>query len=117
MSDIREKNLRQFSGFDVTPDGWTETTVGQICDLGRGRVISQEEINGNPGPFPVFSSQTRNNGEMGNLATFDMSGEYVTWTTDGENAGTVFFRLASSTAQTFVEHFDLRVHQEWTCVF
>lgn len=71
---------------------WTETTVGDICSLGRGRVISQEEINEHPGPFPVFSSQTRNHGQMGSLATFDLSGQYVTWTTDGENAGTVFFR-------------------------
>lgn len=92
MSDLREKNLREFSGFKTTPKGWTEPTVGDLCHLGRGRVISQEEINGNPGPFPVFSSQTRDNGEMGQLATFDFEGEYVTWTTDGENAGTLFYR-------------------------
>lgn len=92
MSDLAEKNLRIHSGFAITPAGWTETTVSQICDLGRGRVISQDEINSKPGPFPVFSSQTRNNGEMGRIDTFDFSGEYVTWTTDGENAGTVFFR-------------------------
>ena len=92
MNELREKNLRIYSGFTVTPEGWNETNVGEICDLGRGRVISQDEINAKPGQFPVFSSQTRNNGEMGRLATFDFSGEYVTWTTDGENAGTVFFR-------------------------
>jgi restriction endonuclease S subunit len=93
MSDIRLKNLREYSRFVTTPVGWTETTVEGICNLGRGRVISQGEINENPGPYPVFSSQTRNNGQMGSLATFDLSGEYITWTTDGENAGTVFFRL------------------------
>lgn len=92
MSDLRQKNLRDYSGFKVTPTGWTEKTVGEICNLGRGRVISQEEINENPGPYPVFSSQTRNNGQMGSLTTFDFFGEYITWTTDGENAGTVFFR-------------------------
>ena len=92
MSDLAEKNLRIHSGFTITPKGWAETTVSQICELGRGRVISQDEIKSKPGPFPVFSSQTRNNGEMGRIDTFDFSGEYVTWTTDGENAGTVFFR-------------------------
>lgn len=92
MSDLRSKNLRIHSGFEITPDGWIETTIEEICSLGRGRVISQEEINRNPGPYPVFSSQTRNNGKMGSISTFDFSGAYVTWTTDGENAGTVFYR-------------------------
>ncbi len=29
---------------------------------------------------------------MGHLDTFDFEGDYLTWTTDGANAGTVFFR-------------------------
>jgi type I restriction enzyme S subunit len=29
---------------------------------------------------------------MGRIATYDFEGEYVTWTTDGANAGTVFYR-------------------------
>ena len=29
---------------------------------------------------------------MGFIDTYDFDGEYVTWTTDGENAGTVFHR-------------------------
>ncbi len=29
---------------------------------------------------------------MGHLDTYDFDGEYVTWTTDGANAGTVFYR-------------------------
>ena len=29
---------------------------------------------------------------MGYLNTYDFEGEYVTWTTDGANAGTVFYR-------------------------
>ena len=33
-----------------------------------------------------------NNGEIGKIRTFDYDGEYVTWTTDGANAGTVFHR-------------------------
>ena len=60
--------------------------------LGRGRVISNEEIMDNPGPYPVYSSQTEREGVMGYLDTFDFEGEYITWTTDGANAGTVFYR-------------------------
>lgn len=71
---------------------WLEKKVKELCIIGRGRVISQDEINSNPGIYPVFSSQTANNGEMGKIETFDFEGEYVTWTTDGANAGTVFYR-------------------------
>lgn len=74
------------------PEHWTVATVGRVTNLGRGRVISNLEIGENPGEFPVYSSQTENNGVMGHLATYDFDGEYVTWTTDGANAGTVFHR-------------------------
>lgn len=74
------------------PEHWTVATVGRVTNLGRGRVISNLEIGENPGEYPVYSSQTENNGEMGHLATYDFDGEYVTWTTDGANAGTVFHR-------------------------
>jgi restriction endonuclease S subunit len=72
--------------------GWKKCKVRDICELGRGRVISGQEIERNPGVFPVFSSQSSNNGKMGSIDTFDFDGEYVTWTTDGAYAGTVFYR-------------------------
>lgn len=71
---------------------WLTKRVDQLCDLGRGRVISQEEIYGHSGTFPVFSSQSKDDGVLGFLNSYDFEGEYVTWTTDGANAGTVFFR-------------------------
>ncbi|QIW62316.1 hypothetical protein GOQ20_02655 [Mycoplasmopsis gallinacea] len=49
------------------------------------------EIIENPGIYPVYSSQTKNEGELGRIGTYDFDGEYVTWTTDGY-AGTVFYR-------------------------
>jgi len=74
------------------PEHWTIATIGRLTNLGRGRVISAIEIAENEGEFPVYSSQTENNGIMGCLNSFDFEGEYVTWTTDGANAGTVFYR-------------------------
>lgn len=74
------------------PEGWKEMKIKDICVLGRGRVISHREIQANPGVYLVFSSQSFNNGEMGRLGTYDFDGEYVTWTTDGAYAGTVFYR-------------------------
>lgn len=46
----------------------------------------------NPGPYPVFSSQTTDDGVMGSIATFDFEKECITWTTDGVHAGTIFLR-------------------------
>jgi len=74
------------------PEHWEVVPVWLLFKLGRGRVISNEEIQDNPGPFPVYSSQTEGNGEMGKICSFDFDGDYLTWTTDGANAGTVFRR-------------------------
>ena len=63
-----------------------------MAELKRGRVISKEYLYENIGEYPVYSSQTVNNGEIGKLKTFDFEQEAITWTTDGANAGTVFYR-------------------------
>lgn len=66
--------------------------LGDICNISRGRVISKDFIRENQGEFPVYSSQTENDGALGTISTFDYEGEYLTWTTDGANAGFVFYR-------------------------
>ena len=74
------------------PSHWNLSLVGRHFEIGRGRVISKVEIGDNKGDYPVYSSQTSNNGELGRINTYDFDGEYVTWTTDGANTGTCFFR-------------------------
>ena len=75
------------------PEDWSLRRIRDIAIVGRGRVISHREINGSHNPsYPVYSSQTYNDGIMGYLDSFDFDGEYITWTTDGVNAGTVFHR-------------------------
>ena len=64
----------------------------KVASLTRGRVISKEYLADNVGDYPVYSSQTVNNGEIGKINSFDFDGEFVSWTTDGANAGTVFYR-------------------------
>ena len=64
----------------------------KVASLTRGRVISKEYLANNFGDYPVYSSQTVNNGEIGKINSFDFDGEFVSWTTDGANAGTVFYR-------------------------
>jgi type I restriction enzyme S subunit len=74
------------------PESWDVQPVWQLFRLGRGRVMSHEDIAANPGAYPVYSSQTADDGVMGTIGTFDFAGDYLTWTTDGANAGTVFAR-------------------------
>jgi len=64
----------------------------ELFNISRGRVMSKEYLRDNSGVYPVYSSQTANNGEIGKISTYDYNGEYLTWTTDGANAGTVFYR-------------------------
>ncbi len=72
---------------------WTTCIIQDIAEIGRGRVISSVEIDRQKHPlYPVYSSQTSNNGIMGYLDNYMFDGEYITWTTDGANAGTVFYR-------------------------
>ncbi len=66
--------------------------LGEVAELRRGRVMSKGYLVENAGDYPVYSSQTANNGEIGKINTFDFEGEFVNWTTDGANAGTVFYR-------------------------
>ena len=74
-------------------DKWATYKIQDIAEIGRGRVISSVEINRQKHPlYPVYSSQTSNNGIMGYLDNYMFDGEYITWTTDGANAGTVFYR-------------------------
>lgn len=82
-----KKRLPGFTG------EWVERQVKDLGSIGRGRVISQKEIERSyQHKYPVYSSQTQNNGVMGYIDTYDFEGEYITWTTDGVNAGTVFHR-------------------------
>lgn len=77
---------------ELCPEGVEYKKLGEIFNISRGRVISKDYLNINAGNYPVYSSQTANNGEIGKIDTYDYNGEYLTWTTDGAHAGTVFYR-------------------------
>jgi type I restriction enzyme S subunit len=73
------------------PEHWGVKRVKELFEISRGRVIAQTELL-EDGQFPVYSSQTKGDGCLGYINTFDYDGTYITWTTDGANAGTVFLR-------------------------
>ena len=74
------------------PNGVEYRKVGDIANISRGKVMSKEYLKENAGEYPVYSSQTENDGKLGAITTYMFDGEYLTWTTDGANAGTVFYR-------------------------
>ena len=76
----------------LCPNGVEYKPIEELCKISRGRVMSKDYIKINNGDYPVYSSQTENNGELGKISTYDFDGEYITWTTDGANAGSVFYR-------------------------
>lgn len=58
---------------------------------GQGK-YTKDYIRKNQGEFPVYSSQTEDEGIIGSINTADYDTECITWTTDGIYAGTVFHR-------------------------
>ena len=73
---------------------WEVEEVGNVFEVTRGYVlpmnlVSDEQSESNP--FPVYSSQTKNNGLAGYYKDF-LYEDAITWTTDGANAGDVNFR-------------------------
>ena len=53
--------------------------------------MSKDYLTENAGEFPVYSSQTADNGVFGRINSYDYDFESITWTTDGANAGSVFY--------------------------
>ena len=90
---------------------WPTVLIGEIFESGRGRVISKKYIEKNAGEYPVYSSQTQNAGEFGRIKTYDFDGEYITWTTDGANAGTVFYRSGRFNCTNVCG--TLKLREEW----
>ena len=94
----KEKNKERipqlrFPEFKNAP-AWEQRKVGEIFTVTRGQVLSAmkvSEYKTADNIYPVYSSQTKNDGLMGyfNEYLFDTA---ITWTTDGANAGTVNFR-------------------------
>jgi len=77
---------------ELCPEGVELKSIGEICQINRGRVMSKDYLRNNAGEYPVYSSQTLEDGVFGRIKTYDYDGEYLTWTTDGANAGSLFYR-------------------------
>ena len=61
-----------------------------IITLGRGNIISKEELRNNPGKYPVYSSSSMGDGEIGRYNKYMFDDERITWSIDG--GGKFFYR-------------------------
>lgn len=89
----RELRFKDDDGRDY-PE-WEEKKIKDIFTVTRGVVIAKTkifDIKDEVNKYPVYSSQTSNNGILGYDSVYDFEGDYLTWTTDGANAGKVFRR-------------------------
>ena len=85
--DMKDSGIKWFGSIPVN---WKKVAVKRLFEIGRGRVIATTELS--DFGYPVYSSQTKNNGVLGYIDTYDYNRSQLTWTTDGANAGTVFLR-------------------------
>lgn len=90
------KTLPELRFPEFQNDGeWVEKKISNIFDqITRGYVLPVSETHQSPDDtykYPVYSSQTANNGLMGYYNKY-LYKNAITWTTDGANAGTVMLR-------------------------
>ena len=73
---------------------WEVKKIGDIFRITRGNVLSMMAVSESPSleyPYPVYSSQTKNDGLSGYYSDY-LHEDSITWTTDGANAGDVKYR-------------------------
>src|SRR5690554_3081769 len=73
---------------------WEKKEVAEIFEVTRGNVLAMSLVKENKNkenPYPVYSSQTKNNGLAGFYKEY-LYEDAITWTTDGANAGDVNYR-------------------------
>lgn len=95
MQKIFSQEIRFKDGNGGDYPEWEKKKVKEIFGLTRGVVIAKDtisDVKNENNQYPVFSSQTTNNGILGWDNSYDFEGNYLTWTTDGANAGKVFYR-------------------------
>ena len=91
MTKITDIPAIRFKGFS---DTWEQRKVSELFKVTRGYVLAAtltEPAKTDEMPYPVYSSQTKDNGLMGYYKDY-LYEDAITWTTDGANAGTVNYR-------------------------
>jgi restriction endonuclease S subunit len=67
--------------------------ISELFYIKKGQSkYTRDYIRNHKGEYPLYSSQTVNEGIIGFIDSCDFDEECITWTTDGIYAGTVFYR-------------------------
>ena len=73
-----------------------EMPINDVFNISKGNSkYTRQYFLTHSGKYPVYSSQTKNNGVIGRINTFDFdfgNEACITWATDGIHAGTTFLR-------------------------
>lgn len=86
----------------TTRSALVDVPLIELFDLYKGKSeYTNAYVLQNQGEFPLYSSQTTNEGILGNINTYDFDVQQaLTWTTDGAYAGTVFLRTGKFSMTT-----------------
>jgi len=87
-----------------------DLVVSGEVQLGRGNIISKIDIRNNPGPYPIYSSSSKNGGKMGEYGSFMFDEELISWSVDG--GGYFFHRPKHKFSVTNVSGY-MRLSPEW----
>jgi type I restriction enzyme, S subunit len=74
---------------------WKEISLDSFIrkgsvELGRGDIISRDDIANDPGPYPIYSSSAQGDGRFGQYGKHMFDEELITWSVDG--GGRLFYR-------------------------
>lgn len=91
VAAFRRDALLSVRGQSLTPACSLGSMEEQgLVQIGRGKVISKQDLAATPGDFPVYSSSGSGAGEFGRYGKFAFDEEMITWSVDG--GGHLFYR-------------------------
>ena len=92
------KNLLNNIVLKISPNNvhYSKVDINNFFDIFKGNSLyTKKYISDNNGKYPVYSGATENDGLIGYISKYDWdtnNKDWLTWTTDGIYAGTVFVR-------------------------
>ena len=95
LDDIMQKQneIKELNIEEIYFENSKKIKIKELFDIKKGKSIyTNKYFHENKGKYPVYSSQTYNNGEIAKINSYDYDEKCLTWTTDGIYAGTIFLR-------------------------
>ena len=77
---LRKKLMETCEGKEL---GLDQMESMELIELGRGDIISKDDMGKAPGSYPIYSSSVKNNGVFGKYGKYMFDQELITWSVDG----------------------------------